>query len=50
MDARQGRVPYLSVVIPVFNEEENIIPLNTELQEVLQGLNKTFEIIYVDDG
>jgi len=50
MDSLQGRLPYLSVVIPVFNEEENVGPLNAELMEVLQGLNKTFEVIYVDDG
>jgi dolichol-phosphate mannosyltransferase len=50
MDSHQGRLPYLSVVIPVFNEEENVGPLNAELMEVLQGLNKTFEVIYVDDG
>jgi dolichol-phosphate mannosyltransferase len=50
MNSRQGRLPYLSVVIPVFNEEDNVGPLNSELMEVLQALNKTFEVIYVDDG
>ena len=50
MDSQHGRLPYLSVVIPVYNEEENVGPLNAELVEVLQGLNKTFEVIYVDDG
>jgi dolichol-phosphate mannosyltransferase len=50
MDSQQGRLPYLSVVIPVFNEEENVVPLNTELMVVLQGLKKTFEVIYIDDG
>ena len=50
MESQHGRLPYLSVVIPVFNEEENVGPLNAELMEVLQVLNKTFEIIYVDDG
>jgi dolichol-phosphate mannosyltransferase len=50
MNSQQGRLPYLSVVIPVFNEEDNVGPLNAELMEVLQALNKTFEVIYVDDG
>ena len=50
MDSQHGRLPYLSVVIPVYNEEENVDPLNAELLEVLPGLSKTFEIIYVDDG
>jgi len=50
MDSQHGRLPYLSVVIPVYNEEENVGPLNAELMEVLQGLSKTFEVIYIDDG
>ncbi len=39
-----------SVVIPVFNEEGNVIPLYTELKEVLTKLSKEFEIIFVSDG
>lgn len=39
-----------SVVIPVFNEEGNVIPLYKELKEVLTKLSKEFEIIFVDDG
>ncbi|MFA6512077.1 MAG: glycosyltransferase family 2 protein [Patescibacteria group bacterium] len=39
-----------SVVIPVHNEEENVIPLHQELLEVLQHLGKAFEIIFIDDG
>jgi len=50
MDSQHGRLPYLSVVIPVYNEEENVGPINAELMEVLQGLSKTFEVIYIDDG
>jgi len=38
----------LSVVITVFNEEENIKPLVKSLFESLDGLD--YEIIYVDDG
>jgi glycosyltransferase involved in cell wall biosynthesis len=40
----------LSVVIPTFNEEENIVPLYEELTEVLQGQSETYEILFVDDG
>ncbi len=40
----------LSVVIPVFNEEDNIAPLFQELKEILLQLNEEFEIIYIDDG
>lgn len=40
----------LSIVIPLFNEEESIEPLYESLRAVLSGLNKTFEIIFVNDG
>jgi glycosyltransferase involved in cell wall biosynthesis len=40
----------LSVVIPVYNEEENIPLLWPELREVLDGLRLSFEVLFVDDG
>jgi dolichol-phosphate mannosyltransferase len=40
----------LSIVIPVYNEEENLPLLWTELREVLEGLRLGFEVIFVDDG
>lgn len=42
--------PYLSVVIPVYNEEENIAPLLSGLEKSLTPLGKSFEVIIVDDG
>ena len=40
----------LSIVIPVFNEEENIEPLVHEIDRVLAASQKSYEIIVVDDG
>ncbi len=40
----------LSIIIPVFNEENNIKPLYSELSEVLHGMDLAYEIIMVDDG
>jgi len=40
----------LSIVIPVFNEEENIRLLYTELKEVLISNSFDYEIIFIDDG
>ncbi len=40
----------ISVVIPVYNEEGNIIPLHNELLPVLRQLTDDYEIIYVIDG
>lgn len=43
-------VKSISIVIPVFNEEQNIFPLFTELIEVLKETNLVYEVIYIDDG
>ncbi len=40
----------ISVVIPAYNEEENINYLYDELSEVLAALQQPYEIIFVDDG
>lgn len=41
--------PYLSVVVPVKNEAENISPLIREIRAALDG-HEDYEIVYVDDG
>jgi glycosyltransferase involved in cell wall biosynthesis len=40
----------LSIVVPIYNEVENIPELHEELQGVLDSLGRQYEIIYVDDG
>ena len=40
----------ISVVIPIYNERENIEELYRELKEVLEGLGRSYEIIFVNDG
>jgi dolichol-phosphate mannosyltransferase len=40
--------PAVSVVVPVFNEEENIPTMQTELRQALVGIDH--EILFVDDG
>lgn len=42
--------PWLSLVIPVFNEEQNLEELITRCLAVCEAQNKRFEIILVDDG
>ncbi|MGE0650679.1 MAG: glycosyltransferase family 2 protein [Alphaproteobacteria bacterium] len=41
--------PVLSVVVPVRNEADNIIPLIEEIHAALDGVHD-FEVIYVNDG
>jgi glycosyltransferase involved in cell wall biosynthesis len=43
-------MPALSLVIPVYNEEESIAPLYEELCAVLENVGKNSEVIFVDDG
>jgi glycosyltransferase involved in cell wall biosynthesis len=43
-------MPSLSVIIPVYNEEDNLEPLWAELVLVLERLGEEFEVIFVDDG
>ncbi len=40
----------LSVVIPVYNEEENLPLLWPELRDVLETMGVSFEVVFVDDG
>ena len=40
----------LSVVIPVYNEEENVRLLHESLRNALDPLNQEYELLFVDDG
>ena len=42
--------PTLSVVIPVFNEEETIPELDRRLRAFLGELGETWEVVFIDDG
>ena len=42
--------PDISVFLPVFNEEPNLLPLHAKLDEALKSLGRSAEIVYVDDG
>ncbi len=42
--------PYISVVIPVYNEQENLEALFTRLTEVMDRLGKPFEVLFTNDG
>jgi dolichol-phosphate mannosyltransferase len=46
--AASGTTPTISVVVPVYNEEENVLTLQTEISRALSGMD--YEIVFVDDG
>ena len=42
--------PYLSLVIPAYNEQENIEPLLSRVAGALSQLGREFEVLIIDDG
>jgi glycosyltransferase involved in cell wall biosynthesis len=42
--------PFLSVLIPLYNEVANVDPLLEKLRATLDAMGRTYEIIFVDDG
>ncbi|MBT1075189.1 glycosyltransferase [Geobacter grbiciae] len=42
--------PYISIIVPVYNEEPNLQKLLARLYPVMTALGKPFEIIFTDDG
>jgi glycosyltransferase involved in cell wall biosynthesis len=47
-DAREGSPLKVSVVIPVYEEEDNLVPLHADLARALEG--RDWEVVFVDDG
>ena len=46
---KKPATPYLSVILPIFNEEKSLPELMRDLYSVCDSLNKNYEIIFVDD-
>lgn len=40
----------LSIVVPVYNEEKNLLPLHAEITTACRSLNRSYEVILIDDG
>ncbi len=49
-NTKKQNVYDISVIVPIFNEEENILELYAQLEAVLLKAKKKFEIIFVNDG
>ena len=50
MKERNNAALDISIVVPVYNEEENVLFLHQKLIAALDGLHLPYEVIYVDDG
>lgn len=40
----------LAIVVPVYNEEDNVVPLVQEVQRAFDGTGADYELVFVDDG
>ncbi|MFN2411807.1 MAG: glycosyltransferase family 2 protein [Pyrinomonadaceae bacterium] len=49
-NTRTERAPELSLFLPVLDEEENLRPMHSRIAAALNALERTAEVIYVDDG
>ncbi len=50
--SQQSSFPFkkLSIVVPLYNEEESLNPLASEIKKTLRNININFEVVFVDDG
>ena len=48
--SRQGKRGTLSIVVPLYNERESLPELHEEICRVCEGMDVSFEVLYVDDG
>lgn len=42
--------PEISVIVPVFNEEESVGPMYKAITEALDPIGRSYEMLFVDDG
>jgi glycosyltransferase involved in cell wall biosynthesis len=50
MESHPPQSGSLSVIIPLFNEQDNVTPLCADLVKVLQEVGHPFEVLLIDDG
>jgi len=43
-------LPFLSIVVPLYNEQASVLNLHKRLSEVLKNMGESYEILFVNDG
>lgn len=46
----ESQKPFISVVVPLYNEEGNVQELHRRIVEACEGIRKPYEVIFIDDG
>ena len=49
-DANLTEAPAISIVFPVYKEEESVLPLYRKIREDCEPMGKPYEMVFVDDG
>lgn len=49
-ESKKSEFKKLSVLIPLYNEEESLNPLTNEIRKALKPVNISYEVIFIDDG
>jgi len=49
-ESRPSAFKKLTIIVPLFNEEESLNPLTNEIRKALKIVNIGYEVIFVDDG
>ncbi|MFL6548542.1 MAG: glycosyltransferase family 2 protein [Povalibacter sp.] len=49
-DSTAAERPQLSVIVPLYNEQDNVGLLHTAITTSIQPLQRSYEIVFVDDG
>lgn len=47
---QNAQTPEISIVLPIYNEKENLNPLTEGIVNVMNSLGRSYEVILVDDG
>ncbi len=42
--------PFFSIIVPVYNEAENLLPLVQEITSAMGQKGRSFELLFIDDG
>jgi dolichol-phosphate mannosyltransferase len=42
--------PDIAIIVPVYNEEENVLPMAREVAEAMKGVERSYELVFVDDA
>ena len=50
MKKKEKKHSKISIVVPFYNEEENVEELHQRLTQVMSGLKRPYELIFIDDG